>query len=263
MSLALATALTRPAETSELHTRILKCALAVDESRAYWSHRDAPAPAGAPPLTQAAFEGYWFGARSQRATEILLANMRVRFDAFPAALEVLHQWTDMPPEVRQLVCHWHLQLADPLYRDFTGTFLAERRDRLRPEVYRHDVIGWVTELADGRWTPSTRTQFASKLLSAALSAGLVKGRRDPRALVYPRVPDEALAYLLYLLRDTDIQGPLTDNPYLASVGLQGGQLADRLRALSSITFRQVGDVHDFEWRYPDLTAWARAEVLPR
>lgn len=50
------------------------------------------------------------------------------------------------------------------------------------------------------------------------------------------------------------------NPYLASIGIVGGHLADRFRGLSSIEFRQVGDVHEIEWRYPDLASWARGEL---
>jgi hypothetical protein len=249
---------TRPAETSEVHTRLLKCALAIDESRAYWSHRD---PADSRNHAAVAFESYWFGARSQSWTEVIIANMRARYDAFPGALEVLTRWKDMAPEVRQLICHWHLQLTDPLYRRFTGEYLVQRRDGLRPEVYRQGVITWIGEICEGRWTIGTRTLFATRLLSCALAAGLIKGKRDPRELDVPRVPDEALAYLLYLLRDLDFDGSLAENPYLASVGLQGGILADRLRTLENITYRRAGDIHSFEWRYPDLEAWARAEVL--
>jgi len=40
----------------------------------------------------------------------------------------------MEPEARRVICHWHLQLTDPLYRSFTGGYLAERRAGTRPEV---------------------------------------------------------------------------------------------------------------------------------
>lgn len=250
-------AVTRPAETSEVHTRLLKCSLAIDESRAYWSHYD---PSDQRNPTEAAFEEYWFGARSHSWIAVIITNMRARYDTFPSALATLARWKDMSPAIRQLICHWHLQLTDPLYRDFSGTYLVQRRDGLRPEVYRQAVISWVTETCPGRWTTGTRTQFATRLLSCALAAGLVKSKRDPRELSYPRVPDEALAYLLYLLRDVDFDGSLAQNPYLSSVGLRGGILADRLRTLDCVTYRRVGDTHNFEWRYPDLEAWADAEL---
>lgn len=43
-----------------MHTRMLKCALQVDESRAYRAHLDA----GAVPAAAEAFERYWLGAKT-------------------------------------------------------------------------------------------------------------------------------------------------------------------------------------------------------
>jgi hypothetical protein len=105
---------TTPAECTEIHTRLLKCALEVEDARAYW----ARAGTGAPVTAKTAFADYWFGARSLARIEVLLANLRARFDAYPEALVVLHAWRDMTPDTRVLVCHWHLQLSDPLYRAF-------------------------------------------------------------------------------------------------------------------------------------------------
>src|SRR4030095_2462597 len=117
-------------------------------------------------------------------------------------------------------------------------------------------VGWVGRQGPERWTMSTRIQFASKLLSAAYSAGLVGSNRDPRPLVVPRIGDDALEYLLYLLREVEFAGTLLKNPYLASVDLAGPLLEDRLRSLPGIEFRGQGDLHDFGWRYPSLTQWA-------
>ena len=245
----------RPAEVTAVHTRLLKCALIVEESRAYWQHVDPEAadhPAGR------AFEDYWFGAKSLDRTKVLIANLRARFDAFPPGLSVLRTWPDMDPETRTAICHWHLQLADPLYRAFTGTYLPERRAAARPEVRQDQVVAWVSQQGPGRWTMSTRIQFASKLLSCAYTAGLVTGRRDPRPLGFPRVPDAALAYLLHLLREVDYEGTLTDNPYLRSVGLEGGILEDRLRGLPGLQYRRLADLVDFGWSFPDLATWAEA-----
>lgn len=209
----------RPREVTEVHTRLLRCTLEVDESRAFWAHADA-----ADSSPQKVFEEYWFGARSLARIEIVLRNMRARYLAFPEALEVLHAWPHMSPDTRRVVCHWHLQLADPLYRQFAGSFLVARRANPRAEVTRDLVVRWVGEQAPGRWTTTTRIQFGSKLLSAAYSAGLIGSNRDPRPLTLPRVPDVALEYLMYLLRGVEFAGSLLDNPYTTSVGLDGGVL---------------------------------------
>ncbi len=247
---------TSPSEATDVHTRLLKCALEVEDARAYWSHAGNAKPVTA----QRAFDEYWFGARSLSRIEVLLANMRARFDAFPAALSVLHRWPSMSPDTRRLVCHWHLQLADPLYRLFTGHFLPERRAGARPEVTRDLVVSWVGDQGPGRWTMSTRIQFASKLLSAAFSTGLVTSNRDPRPLAIPRVPDDALEYLMYVLREVSFEGTLLDNHYVASVGLVGAALEDRLASLPGMRFRRQGDLIDFGWRHVSLAAWADANL---
>ena len=38
------------------------------------------------------------------------------------------------PATRQVICHWHAQLSDPIYRRFTGEFLIERRTLKDPKV---------------------------------------------------------------------------------------------------------------------------------
>lgn len=246
----------RPQETTEVHTRLSRCALEVDNSRAYWARADDTASVNA----QRAFNEYWFGARSLARVQVLLANMRARFSAFPSALAALHRWRHMSPETRRAICHWHLQLSDPLYRRFTGTYLAERRSGPRPEVTLDRVVDWVGQQRPERWTMSMRIQFASKLLSAAYSAGLVTSNRDPRPVVVPRVSNDALEYLMYLLRETEFDGTLLDNPYTNSVGLEGSVLEERLRELPGLAFRRQGDLIDFGWRYRDLRMWADANL---
>lgn len=244
----------KPAEATQIHTRLLKCALEIEEARAYLQHTD-----GSVPVTpRQAFSEYWFGSRSLARVEVLLTNFRARFDAFPPALPLLHSWLDMTPDTRRVLCHFHMQLADPLYREFTGEYLVKRHDGARAGITRDLVIRWVAEQGPGRWTMTTRIQFASKLLSSALSAGLLTTNRDPRPLQYPRVDDDALEYLIYLLRGVKFAGTLLDNPYLKSVGLCGGLLDERLRGLPSLRFRRQGDLHDFGFLYPTLSAWAAA-----
>lgn len=247
----------RCAETAAVHTRLLKCALEVDDARAYWQHTTP----GVDPSPNEAFEAYWFGAKSLARVKVLLTNFRARYDAFPAALRALRHWRHMGPDVRTIICHWHLQLSDPLYRSFTGDYLVQRREGRRSDVTRDLVVAWVGEQGPGRWTMATRIQFARKLLSAALGAGLVGSNRDPRPLTWPRVGDDALTYLMYVLREVDFNGTLTDNAYLRSVGLEGGLLDQRLRALDALRFRRQGELVDFGWRYPSLDAWADATGL--
>jgi hypothetical protein len=108
-----------------------------------------------------------------------------------------------------------------------------------PAVRRDAVAAWVAERAGtgdrpGRWTTATRIQFATNLLSCAFHAGLVAARRDPPPVGFPRVSDDALTYLLYLLRAVSYAGTLLANPYLASVGLDGPLLEERLRQLPTL-----------------------------
>jgi len=246
----------RPRECTTVHTRILRLALGVEESRLYWAEVDPSVP----PAERAmrAFEERWFGAKSLERVRYLLASFLVRYDAYPAALEVLRRWKGMEPATRQVICHWHLQLADPLYRAFTGSYLLQRRGMAEPSVDRDATLRWVKAEHPGRWSESTCVQFASKLLSAAAEAGLVSAKREQRSLSYPRVTDEALAYLLQLLRETKFEGTSTDNPYLASVGLTDGFLDQRLRILPGLAYRRMAQLTEMSWSAPDLATWGEA-----
>ena len=255
--------LDRPCEATEIHARLQKLALGTEESRRYWEQTDAalPAvPAAHRDRALAAFEQRWFGSKSLERVRFLLLNMDERYAAFPEALAVLGRWRSMDASTRQVVCHWHLQLSDPLYRRFTGRFLVERRNAREAKVDLYIVLRWLKSEFPGRWSESTSVKFASNLLSAASEAGLVSPKRDPRKLLLPKVSDTALAYLLHLLRVTRFDGTWTENPYLASVGLVQGYLDQRLRALSAITFRRMGDLTELEWSYPTLMAWAEATL---
>ncbi len=54
----------RPAEVTGMHTRLLKCTLEVETSRAYWAHAGAVGGKTA----RRAFEEYWFGAAASAAS---------------------------------------------------------------------------------------------------------------------------------------------------------------------------------------------------
>lgn len=245
-------------EVTSLHTRLLRITLAVEESRAYWSNVEAglsPQEAGV-----RALEERWFGAKSAATVARLLQDMAARYRAFPESLSVLHIWSRMSAATRRLVCHWHLQLSDPLYRRFTGLFLVERRENMmNGDLVRDLVARWVRTQGADRWAPATCVQFASKLLTTTFEAGLVEGRRDPRRLTTPPVPDEALAYLLYLLRSVTFAGTLFENPYLASVGLTGPTLETRLGRLEDVTYQRLGEAVDIEWKAPSLSAWGASQ----
>ncbi len=248
----------RVSETTDVHTRILRLALGIEESRSYWEHVDPRVPVADRALM--AFEQRWFGSKSLERVRFLLSNLGDRYDAYPAALGVLRRWRSMEAAERQVICHWHLQLSDPLYRRFTGQFLVERRALRDPKVDRYIALRWVKNEFPDRWSEATCVQFASKLLSAASEAGVISAKRDPRALLLPKVPDLALAYLLHLLRGLRFGGTLTENPYLASVDLVEGFLDQRLRALPGISFRRMGQLTEFEWQAPTLNAWAEATL---
>jgi hypothetical protein len=166
----------------------------------------------------------------------------------------------MEPAARQVICHWHVQLSDPIYRRFAGQFLLERRDLKEPKVDRPAVARWLRETWPDRWSEVTVLQFASKLLSAASEAGLVTPRRDPRELLFPKVPDLALAYLLYLLRGVRHGGTIAENPYLESVGLGGGVLDQRLRGSRTVMIRRMGAIVELDWTHATLADWAEATL---
>ncbi|MGB8932437.1 MAG: DUF1819 domain-containing protein [Anaeromyxobacteraceae bacterium] len=248
----------RPAEETEVHTRILRLALGIEEARAYWASVDPSVPPGQRALQ--AFEQRWFGPKTLHRVRTLLPYLATRYDAFPEALAVLRRWRNMEPAARQVICHWHVQLSDPIYRRFTGQFLIERRELKDPKVDRPAVARWLRQSWPDRWSEATVLQFASKLLSAASEAGLVTPKRDPRELLFPKVPDVALAYLLYLLRDVRHDGSNTENPYLESVGLGGGVLDQRLRGSPSVTIRRMGALVELDWAHASLDDWAEATL---
>jgi len=251
----------RPVEQTTVHTRLLKCPLEIEHSRAWWQNSrtadDASEAAGIDAVHRA-FEERWFGARSLPRVEVLVANFRVRFDAIPDALTVLSRWRNTSVSTRALICHWHLQFADPLYRDFTGGFLVDRRHDGIATLRRDTVTNWITQQTAERWTMATRSKFASRLLACATESGLLKGNRDPRSLQLPNVPDDALSYVIHLLREFEFEGTLLDNPYLRSVGLTGWELESRLRNLPSIQFQRQGDVLDVRWQFKSLADWGAA-----
>jgi hypothetical protein len=247
-----------PAEVTEIHTRILRVTLGIEDARSYWERVDPAVPLAS--RSGRAFEARWFGGKSLERVRFLISTFGERFDRFPGALEVLHRLVGTDPVSRQILCHFHVQLSDPIYRSFTGRCLVMRRGLRSPTVDRDAVLRWIRDDHPSRWSAATEIQFASKLLSTASEAGLITAKKDPRTVLLPKVTDVALTYLLYSLRSIRFEGTLLDNPYLGSLGLTEGFLEQRLRTLPSVAFRRMGDLLDFEWAYPTLVAWAEATL---
>lgn len=181
-----------------VHTGILRCTLATDDSRAYWRKVDLRVPLEQ--RSREAFDERWFGLKSEARVDTLIRNMAQRFDAFPEALALLHGLENLPAAVRPWICHLHTQLSDPLYRRFTGEYLPQRLAHGVRNLDRDTVARWVESLEPGRWSVITCRKFGSNLLTTATEAGLLKGRPDARELSLGNVPEVALGYALYLLR---------------------------------------------------------------
>ena len=246
-------------EATDVNTGILRLALGVEDARSYWERSAETAHAG--PATIAnralvAFEHRWFGNKSLPRVQFLLGAFATRYDAFPAALAYLQQWHGMDAATRTLVCHWHLQLSDPMYRRFTGEFLVERRRRPGLTVDRFSVLRWVKDEYVNEWSAATYMQFATKLISAAANAGLISANRDPRTLLAPVVTERALEYLMYLLREVSFAGSLTANPYLASVGVVDDVVDNRLRNLRTVGYSRMDHLVEFAWQAADLRGLA-------
>ena len=247
---------TAGSEVDAIHTRLNRVSLALEDSRTYWRHADPGTPA--PSLAELGFEQRWFGNKSLRRVLLLLRTFAERFDVFPSALATLHRWCPTDPVTYRNLCHWHVQLSDPLYRRFTGEFLAARWARRDPAIDRDTTVRWIEDQVGDRWSPSTTRRLANGLLAAATEAGLCSEGAGHRPLIMPKVSDEALTYLLYLLRDVSFQGTLLENPYLSSLGLGGSLLEQRLRRLEALDYRRHGELHDFGWHDDNLAAWSRA-----
>ena len=176
---------------------------------------------------EAAFEAGWFGHRSLTRMRELLTNLRARYEAFPGGTAGAaplaghgrrHPEADLPlASAAQRPALPPVQRGLPARSPASGAAHASASSRW---------CTWLGDAGGGRWSGSTRLQLASKLLSTAHSAGLIQGKRDPRPIVFPLVPDDALTYLLHLLREVDFEGTVLENPYLRSVGLEG-ELAQR------------------------------------
>jgi RNase P/RNase MRP subunit POP5 len=227
--------------------------LAVDDASAYWRHVDTSVSLSE--RAHVAFKQRWFGTKSEARVRTIVSTMSQRFDAYPEALALLHRFGGIPAGMRTIVCHLHTQLADPVYRGFVGGFLPHRRDEGRATVDRATVARWVERSHPNRWSPATCTKFASNLLATAHDAGIVRERRDPRQLAVAAVPLISVGYALYLLRGIRIDGSLTENPYLRSLGLNTAALSRLGSRVPGVRVADFGGAADITFDEPTLTAW--------
>ena len=245
-------------EAEKSHSRLLRMSLGMEESREYWEHNNFKLSKKDKEIV--AFEQRWFGNKSLSRVRTILRNFSDRFDAYPIALEVLQQWCPSELATRQNICHWHLQLSDPIYRQFSGVYLEQRRVNGQYSIDRDVVVRWIEQQLDKDWSSATTIRMATALITCATNAGLCSDKAGTRQLVYPQVTDESLTYLLYFLRHLTFSGSLWSNPYFASVGLNGKLLEQRLNRLSDFSFRSIGDVYELDWKYDDLKTWAIASL---
>jgi hypothetical protein len=242
-------------EVVKLHSRMLRISLGVDDSRAYWEHwrKDVLKTE----RSRVAFEERWFGSKSMARVQALLSAFHHRFDDYPEAMALLNHWCPQDPVARQNICHWHTQLTDPVYRKFTGVFLPDRRMQSHATVDRDVVYRWVLQEIGSEWSSATVQRMAFALLTSSTAAGLCSDAIGSRQLIHPQISDEALAYWMYFLRGLTFEGSLLSNPYLVSVGLSEEFLEQRLRRLPGLSFARMGDLYEFDWKYPDLSTWAQ------
>lgn len=244
------------AEQSEVHTRILRVMLAVDDCVAYWRAADVGGTLGE--RVERAYAEHWFGTKSEARVRTLLKDMELRFDVYPEALQALRRWQPAR-ELAPWVCHLHTQLADPVYRAFTGDYLPERAAQGYATVDRETVGAWVQDTWPDRWAAATAKKFGGNLLSSAHAAGLVAGRKDPRELKPVRAPAAAIEYAVFVLRRVKTAADLLDSPYLRSLGATTARLPDVFRELRHVSLHSLGNVNDVRWKLPDLAAWVSAQ----
>lgn len=244
----------KPRENTEIHTGLLRLGLAVDDSREYWRRASDGSNA---PLTEMAFEQRWFGPKSAARVAYLIGTFGLRFKAFPPALANLKAWDPVDLQDRRWVCHWHLQLADPLYRRFTQDYLTGRMQHPEPSVTKRSALEWLDKTAPGNRSVVTSERLVSGLVSSVSEAGFCSGTQSTRPLSVPHVSNAALAYLLYTLNGLDFEGSLFKNPYLESAQLLGEGLLFRVQKLPGFTYRKSANVSQLDWPAPTFIEWLK------
>lgn len=183
--------------TSE-HTGLLRMGLEVDASRLFWTNASSH-ETSRERRVRAQAEG-WYPEFSDARLRYVLAELERRFP--PATRKALQAWR--PEQQSALVCHWHLQWSDPLYRDFTSSYLVAAWAMPQQNVGVTDIEGWLFQRGTHHdWSPSTRRRLASGLLGAATEAGFLTGHGRRRELRTVGVDRTSLSYLRAFLAEQD------------------------------------------------------------
>lgn len=244
-------------EVTQIHTRLLRSTLLEEDSQNYWRQHLHNQTSDEVNL---AYDNYWFGSANKATIKRTLTNLHARYINFPNCLEVLNLWKNMTVKERAIICHWHVQLSDVLYRRFTSEFIPSRFIYTPPTFHKDQAQQWVYSYMGAKWAGSTQAQLASKMMSCIRSTGLVASEsKDTIQLQYPLISNHCLTYILYALREISFQGNMLENPYLKSVGLTGSFLISQINQSSALSVQQIGDTISFEWKYPSLVEWGKHE----
>lgn len=199
------------------HTGLLRLGLAVTASVAFWQHADPEETVQQRRLRAASEE--WFGPLSASRHRYLLNQLTKRFSA--TALQALKRWQPDPERQAPLVCHWHLQWSDPLYRDFVSSYLVSAWARPDPGINVAMVDDWLSQRGSHvSWSVSTRRRLASGLLAAAREAGFLKGHGRDKELRTVTVDAACHAYLRSLLATTPQPERLAEELFLSGTLLE-------------------------------------------
>jgi hypothetical protein len=239
----------RPQEVKSIHSRLLRLGLAVRESQIFWRTRD---PEQSTKLTiERAHQEGWFGAKSLKQVEYLVTSLDTRFTG---AITDLRVWDPAEKADRCWVCHFHLQLTDPLYRQFTAHYLSHRLERAQPNIEKLSALRWLNQLAPNKWAVATAERLVSGLVSALNEAGFSRGRSSPRDIVIPPLSNESLAYLLFLLKNSEFEGSILSNPYLKTTYL-GEDLERRLTELPGFDYQHNDEGGTLKWKVDSFLDW--------
>jgi len=201
-------------EVQTPHTGLLRLGLALPQSVIFWQRATQDSTLKA--LQEQAVTEHWFDGLSDARTRYIVGQLSKRFP-YEARRE-LGFGKGLEPRQAQLICHWHLQLTDPVYRRFTSEYLLSRWTSPHASVELEGVIKWVSGLPLAKdWKTVTVRRMGSGLLSAATEAGLCQGSgKKEKVLRVPPVEPEDKRYLLSLLSGAGASTSLS--MYLSSVG---------------------------------------------
>ena len=201
-------------EVTTPHTGLLRLGLALSQSVVFWERAREDKPVKA--LQEQAVAEEWFGSLSATRTRYVVGQLSKRFPF--EAREALSFGDGLEPHQAQLRCHWHLQLADPVYRRFTSQYLLGRWTSPHAMVELEGVIKWVGGLPLAQdWKTVTVRRMGSGLLSAATEAGLCQGGgKKERILKVPRSEPEDIIYLRTVLSRAQAMDSLP--LYMNSIG---------------------------------------------